>query len=314
MQEDELLKAYTGINKDPDHPLIKILVSYIKPSYLFKSDVLTPIHLGRAVEREDSKDGTITDTDIEWLHKNCIGDDDFEGNISAVNRRVGFLTGTYWAWKNYDKLGNPEYFGSFGYRRLFNPKFLVCLKDFDIITPPFLNTHSTNKLSLINSHGESLYNVTKQVFKELNLNWNEFENYLNLDSGYYFEQYIMKRNIFFEFCKWISPILFKLIERINEIKIDSYEKEKILNYFKIGTRVYLCNSNNFEIYQYRNIGFMLERLTGYYLYTLVNTNNIKSMAVNTEEFQSDYKRYIIANIRKRIKENAYNCICNNPNI
>lgn len=110
MNEQELLyeyKQYDGINNNK--PLVKILVSYIKPSFLFKSEILTPIHLGRAVERDTSKDGVISDEDIKWLHENCIGDDDFEGNISSVNRRVGLFTGTYWAYKNYEKLGNPVF-------------------------------------------------------------------------------------------------------------------------------------------------------------------------------------------------------------
>ena len=47
-------KKYDFLNKEKAK--IKILVSYIKPSFLFKSEILTPIHLGRAVEKEISKD------------------------------------------------------------------------------------------------------------------------------------------------------------------------------------------------------------------------------------------------------------------
>ena len=72
---------------------IKILVSYIKPSFLFNSKILTPIHLGRSVESDFSKDGYANQESLNWLHKNCIGDNDFESNISKINRRVGFLTG-----------------------------------------------------------------------------------------------------------------------------------------------------------------------------------------------------------------------------
>ena len=39
-------KEYDYLNTNRQTPLIKILVSYIKPSFLFKSDILTPIHLG----------------------------------------------------------------------------------------------------------------------------------------------------------------------------------------------------------------------------------------------------------------------------
>ena len=48
-------KKYDNVNENRTNPLIKILVSYIKPSFLFKSEILTPIHLGRAVERDNSK-------------------------------------------------------------------------------------------------------------------------------------------------------------------------------------------------------------------------------------------------------------------
>ena len=70
MNEQELLyeyKQYDGINNNK--PLVKILVSYIKPSFLFKSEILTPIHLGRAVERDTSKDGVISDEDINGCTK-----------------------------------------------------------------------------------------------------------------------------------------------------------------------------------------------------------------------------------------------------
>lgn len=39
---------------------IKILVGYHKPAMLFQDSILTPIHLGRAVAYESSKDGVIS--------------------------------------------------------------------------------------------------------------------------------------------------------------------------------------------------------------------------------------------------------------
>lgn len=99
-------------------PTVKILVAYHKPSYLLKSDVFVPIHLGRAVAMEETKDGVSSSDDIKWLLHNMIGDDTGD-NISQLNRYMCEITAQYWAWKNYDKLGNPDYIGLMHYRRHF---------------------------------------------------------------------------------------------------------------------------------------------------------------------------------------------------
>jgi len=100
------------------HKNIKILVGYHKPSYLFKDDIFVPIHCGRAVSNIISKDGYASNKDAQWLLANTIGDDTGD-NISAKNREYCECTALYWAWKNYDKLGNPDYIGFMQYRRQF---------------------------------------------------------------------------------------------------------------------------------------------------------------------------------------------------
>ena len=47
------------------NPSVKILVSYHKPSALFQDEVLTPIHLGRALSKESHKDGKMSDEEFE---------------------------------------------------------------------------------------------------------------------------------------------------------------------------------------------------------------------------------------------------------
>ncbi len=97
---------------------IKVLIGYHKKSFLINSDILFPIQLGRSLQFADSKDGRLSDSDIEWLNANLAGDDSGE-NISSKNRYYSELTGIFWAWKNLEKLGNPDYLGFMHYRRQF---------------------------------------------------------------------------------------------------------------------------------------------------------------------------------------------------
>ena len=242
--KEEILKLYS----EKDAPL-KILVSYIKPSFLFKSNILTPIHLGRDIAKEKSKDGIISDADYQWLLDNCVGDDGFSDNISKYNRRVGFLTGTYWAWKNYGKLGNPEYFGSFGYRRLLNPDFIEVLDDFDVILPKKRSLNlETIKEQFIRYNNESVCR-NMEVFSLIYPDELEnLEEYFSQTAGYFDELYVFKRNIFFDFCAWIFPLLFECLKH---------------------TQIALPKGD------LRDVGFIMERLTGYYCYKLAKNEKIK---------------------------------------
>ena len=292
--ETEILKQYKEydyLNKNRERPLVKILVSYIKPAFLFKSEILTPIHLGRAVERESSKGGTISDEDIKWLHENCIGDDDFEDNISAVNRRVGFLTGTYWAWKNYDKLGNPEYFGSFGYRRLFEPNILNNIKQYDCIflkEVDFSKTGPTIEEHVAKLQGEKTLRIMLDIFNEIYaIDKCQFNEYLKQTSAYMYEMYIMKKEIFFYFCDWIFPLLF------NFLTIPS-EKFGFKNVNSIGAKFVM------QTKEMRNVAYLMEIITGYFCYKLYNHQHLKIKLSNLiyleSKAQKNNRNLIIAKL------------------
>ena len=87
--------------------MIKILVTYHKNAPIVKNDIFMPIHIGAALKQNDE----------EWC-KDMLSDMSGD-NISLLNSTYNELTAIYWAWKNYDKLGNPEYIGITHYRRFF---------------------------------------------------------------------------------------------------------------------------------------------------------------------------------------------------
>lgn len=83
---------------------VKIFISYHKKCKIIKSDILEPIQVGRV--------------NADKIIEGIIGDNTGE-NISAQNPKYCELTAQYWAWKNYDKIGNPDYIGFMHYRRHF---------------------------------------------------------------------------------------------------------------------------------------------------------------------------------------------------
>ncbi|MBQ2886127.1 MAG: DUF4422 domain-containing protein [Alphaproteobacteria bacterium] len=84
---------------------LKILQVYHKEDLRMKSPFIQSIQVGRAINKVKLK--------------GMIGDDTGD-NISNQNPYYCELTAQYWAWKNIDKLNNPEYVGLMHYRRVFN--------------------------------------------------------------------------------------------------------------------------------------------------------------------------------------------------
>ena len=89
---------------------IKIFVTYKDKHKIIETDIIKPIQTGRAIADE--------------AFEGMIGDDTGE-NISAENPYYAELSAQYWAWKNYDKIGNPDYIGFMHYRRhfIFNEQY-----------------------------------------------------------------------------------------------------------------------------------------------------------------------------------------------
>lgn len=132
------------MNKDEEKS-IKILVCYHKKDRLFKNEILVPIHCGRALACEASKDGKISKKDYQWMIDNMIGDDTGE-NISKLNRDVNEMSAIYWAWKNYDKLGNPDYIGLCHYRRIFDFSDVIKTPIIDFLDNMGLNKKLINQI------------------------------------------------------------------------------------------------------------------------------------------------------------------------
>lgn len=229
---------------------VKIIVGYHKPAYLLKNTNgwFIPIHLGRAIAFDESKDGSLSVDDEEWLDSNTIGDDDGE-NISRLNREFCELTGIYWAWKNYEKIGSPDFFGFMHYRRhfIFDTNYLSDRKpDFcDLVRRNFSGENYEQEIGLesldhyldnnkiyvcqnrlaispLEYHLKQPF-INREVYNNaialLREGWPEIKSalseYLNGDRHYWSNMFLVNKDVFFELCEWIFPKLFYVYKQLN---------------------------------------------------------------------------------------------------
>lgn len=258
-------------------PKIKILMAYHKKAPLLKNDVLVPIHVGRDVATIPSRNGNVTDKDLKWLKKNMIGDNTGD-NISHLNRSFNEMTAVYWAWKNYDKLGNPDYIGLMHYRRHLN-----LLNKWDIV---YNSTKYLNEIGLDQKTLEKLceqYDLITTLGAYAAIECYNFEKRYTVESGIIRKQYpnlfkekekfkddrmihfgnlfIMKKEYFFQYCKIIFDVLF------------STKK----NYEKVHT---------YDINILGHYGYASEYLSTFYFRWLKESKHLKTLEVplRVEEF------------------------------
>lgn len=176
---------------------IKILVASHKPDKVYRDDVYTPIHVGRAISeyKEEMAD--------------MIGDDTGD-NISTKNGTYCELTATYWAWKN---LKDVEYVGLAHYRRYFETKFTnenvdKIFESCDVvIAQPYLHDRY-NEMKMARTLVMEDEVIFLMVFKKL---YPEYEqtliDYLYGFKDYPYNMFVMKKKTFDEYCTFLFAIL-----------------------------------------------------------------------------------------------------------
>jgi hypothetical protein len=216
---------------------IKILLAYhnLSNNIVLKNNIITPIHVGREIAKPE-----IT----AILSKKMIGDDTGD-NISKKNHMYCELTAFYWAWKNLDKLDNPDYIGFAHYRRFFNfsnsrltrlkylflhlfpwmknQKYLTLmqekdiensLKDVDILTISKLGLGNIKNLEdfyithKIDTNGEQIKlakNIISEEFKDYENAFNEI--FYNTHYLSFGNIFVMKKEIFMEYCNFVFGVL-----------------------------------------------------------------------------------------------------------
>ena len=265
---------------------VKILVAYHKKAPLYKNEVLVPIHVGRAVAKEKSKDGIISDGDLQWLMTHMIGDDAGD-NISHLNRIYAELTAIYWAWKNYDKLGNPDIIGLMHYRRFlqleecpppekdvlsamgYNTKCISKLmRDVDVVArieEPIVDPSIT-----FFDCFQCLAKFSEQHYPEL---YKSYQDFIKEQKMHWGNMFIMKKEVFFDYCQTIFSILQPYAENKNldqTLEFKNFVKITVeRSQDKQTTYNNICDETGHIQPSFRLFGFMGEYLTSFYMDALV---------------------------------------------
>ena len=222
-------------------PKIKILVCYHKKAPLFKNEVMVPIHAGRACGLEASKDGDLPKEEYDWLCNNMIGDDTGgeQNNLSHLNRDINEWSVIYWAFKNYDKLGNPDYIGLIHYRRLFDFRNIVKTGKCSYADALGLKQKYLSKIlakyDFVYRKGFKIKNTSLHTFEcyqpqaKLSetyhpLLYKEYQKFKLEQVFYYNHIFIMKREDFFSFCNECVPLMMDILSMSKSERMETYMK------------------------------------------------------------------------------------------
>lgn len=164
-------------------------------------------------------------------YKTYISDDE-GNNIAEKNTNYCELTALYWAWKNL----NADYIGLSHYRRLFmepmNRNQIVkqetlnkIFENTDVILPQKRNYFIENTVS----HYEHNHNIddlmeTRKIISELYPDYiRSFDKVMYQKKSHRFNMFIMKKDKFVAYSKWLFDILFELEKRVDISNYDSYQ-------------------------------------------------------------------------------------------
>ncbi|MQM61642.1 DUF4422 domain-containing protein [Lentilactobacillus buchneri] len=162
--------------------------------------------------------------------------DDEGVNISKKNPSYSELTAIYWAWKN---LKNIDAIGLVHYRRYFIKRWhfskidnvidekdvAKLLSKYDVILPKKRHYYIETIYShYVHSHHKEPLDATRRTIIKLYPSYlSSFDKVMSRRSAHMFNMFIMKRQYFNEYCKWLFDILMDVD---NSININDYSKQE----------------------------------------------------------------------------------------
>lgn len=201
---------------------IKILVATHKKYWKPEDKVYLPLHVGAEGK-----------ADLGYVKDNT-GD-----NISAKNPNYCELTGLYWAWKNL----KADYIGLVHYRRYFTrkevhditskKKQVLCMEEWESLLSKYSVVVAdkrkyyieTNRSHYNHAHPSIGLDETEKIIIEKYPKFSEaFATVMERTWAHMFNMFVMRQDLFQEYCQWLFIILFELEKRLDISSFDAYNK------------------------------------------------------------------------------------------
>ena len=226
---------------------IKLFICCHQPALVPEHPLLVPIQMGAA----------LADSRFPGFLYDDVGD-----NISHKNRSYCELTAQYWAWKNVQ----ADYYGFFHYRRYLYPD-INAKRPYRIEREPDISlldklgytafTDLIPQYGLILPKGENMYvpvrehyagapfhhrkdlALVEQIVRERHPEMGKaVDGYLSGTVCYFGNIFIMKRQVFHNYCAWLFSILEEFDRRADtssyspqEQRVDGYLGERLLGVY-----------------------------------------------------------------------------------
>lgn len=261
---------------------MQIYSCYHKPYQQIESEIIIPIHVGKALSNQD-------------LGFVC---DNTEDNISEKNPYFCELTATYWIWKNV----KADIVGLFHYRRFLNfinsetkvhkltnnfaslygitkSNIKNILKDYNLIVPvktkqTKISVYDYYKKGHFGSDMDLVLDIIKQKYPS---DYEIAENELKKNSQMFVgNMLIANKQIFDTYAEWLFSILFEVEKQIQSEVLQR------------------------DIYQQRAYGFLAERLMGVFIATHNNLKVKQLPMIFVEEDNKKYQKYKFKQLKRKI--------------
>lgn len=196
--------------------------------------------------------------------------DDIGQNISQYNEYVNEMSLTYWISKNYNIIGDPEYIGLAHYRRrleyedwMLQPNNIICeCENYK------MNIYQNYCCCHVKADFDFILNKVHSTFPESL--FKSFISFCNQSLNFGRNLFIMNKNKFMQYSGFINQFINMMI----------YE------YFPSS------DISRRDKYQKRAFAFLLERLTGFWIYDQMMSNSatVSVVPMKTFDINSPYQR------------------------